>query len=83
MKELRGTWDAVFFDADRITAPDQLRLVYPHLAPAAFLFADNALSHPGEIQSYLKAVDALGDFTHVIVPIGKGLSVAFRPRPGT
>lgn len=78
VEQLRGPWDAVFFDADRISAPQQLRLVYPHLAPQAFLFADNALSHPDEIRSYIEAIDALRDFTHVVVPIGKGLSVAFR-----
>jgi predicted O-methyltransferase YrrM len=79
VQDLKGPWDAVFFDADRITAPEQLRLVYPKLAPTAFLFADNALSHPGEIRSYLEAVDSLPGFTQVIVPIGKGLSIAFRP----
>jgi predicted O-methyltransferase YrrM len=79
VRNLPGPWDAVFFDADRISAPEQLRLVYPKLAPSAFLLADNALSHPDEIRSYLDAVSLLRDFTHVILPVGKGLSVAFRP----
>jgi hypothetical protein len=42
------------------------------------LFADNALSHPAEIAGYLHAIDQLQDFVHVVVPVGKGLSVAYR-----
>ena len=46
---LAGPFDAVFFDADRVSAPEQLRLLLPKLAPDALLLADNALSHPEEI----------------------------------
>lgn len=75
---LQGPWDAVFFDADRISAPRQLKILYPRLAQRALLFADNVLSHPEEIQGYLSALKLLPGFTHCIVPIGKGLSVAYR-----
>jgi predicted O-methyltransferase YrrM len=75
---LPGPYDFVFFDADRVTAPQQLKLLLPKLADRVFLLADNALSHPAEIAGYLAAVEALPDFTHVVVPVGKGLSVAFR-----
>jgi predicted O-methyltransferase YrrM len=75
---LNGPFDAVFFDADRISAPEQLKLLWPKLAPDALLLADNVLSHPEEIAGYLAAVDARTDFEHSIVPVGKGLSVAFR-----
>jgi predicted O-methyltransferase YrrM len=78
VRTLAGPFDAVFFDADRLTAPAQLSLLLPKLAPAALLLADNALSHPEEITGYLKAVSALPNFQHVILPIGKGLSVAWR-----
>ncbi len=75
---LEGPFDAVFFDADRVSAPEQLRLLLPRLAPGALLLADNALSHPEEIAGYLAAVAALPGFTALTVPVGKGLHVACR-----
>ncbi len=76
VRDLEGPFDAVLFDADRISAPAQLRLLEPKLEPKALLMADNALSHPEEIAEYLAIVDALPDSQHQIVPVGKGLSVA-------
>lgn len=76
--DLVGPFDAVFFDADRLGAPDQLALLAPKLAPDALLMADNALSHPDEIRGYLDAVGRLPGFTSAIVPVGKGLHVAHR-----
>jgi len=76
--ELDGPWDAVFFDADRVSAPEQLEVLAPKLAERALLVADNVLSHPEEIRGYLEAVQKLDGFRHVVAPIGKGLSVAFR-----
>jgi predicted O-methyltransferase YrrM len=73
-----GPLDAVFFDADRYSAPAQLEVLLPKLASDVLLFADNALSHPQEIAGYLAAVAALPDFAHTVVPVGKGLSVAYR-----
>lgn len=71
-------FDAVFFDADRVSAPAQLAMLLPKLATRVLLFADNVLSHPEEIQGYLDAVSSLEGFTHLVVPVGKGLSVAYR-----
>jgi predicted O-methyltransferase YrrM len=75
---LDGPFDCVFFDADRLSAPSQLALLMPKLKADVLLLADNALSHPEEIAAYLAAVEALPQFEHLIVPIGKGLSVAYR-----
>jgi len=55
-----------------------LALLIPKLAADALVLADNALSHPNEIAAYLRALEALPQFDQVIVPIGKGLSVAYR-----
>lgn len=75
---LPGPFDCVFFDADRYSAPAQLALLLPKLTPDALLLADNAISHPDEIADYLAAIQALPDFEHMLIPVGKGLSVAYR-----
>jgi predicted O-methyltransferase YrrM len=75
---LPGPFDCVFFDADRVSAPDQLRLLLPKLAADVLLMADNVLSHPAEIAGYLAALEALAEFERTVIPVGKGLSVAHR-----
>jgi predicted O-methyltransferase YrrM len=75
---LEGPFDAVFFDADRVSAPSQLAILLPKLEADVILLADNALSHTDEISGYLDAVGNLPEFTSMIVPIGKGLHVACR-----
>jgi predicted O-methyltransferase YrrM len=75
---LKGPFDCVFFDADRISAPDQLRILLPKLQSDALLLADNVLSHPEEIAGYIAAIEALPDFASLTIPVGKGLSVAYR-----
>ncbi|HEY7200287.1 MAG TPA: class I SAM-dependent methyltransferase [Candidatus Dormibacteraeota bacterium] len=75
---LDGPFDCVFFDADRFSAPEQLRLLLPRLTPDALLLADNVHSHPVEIAGYLAALEELPEFERLVVPIGKGLSVAHR-----
>lgn len=77
VKGLPGPFDFVFFDADRTSAPEQLALLLPKLAPPALILADNALSHPTEIAAYLGMVKSLKQLQHVLIPVGKGLSVAF------
>jgi hypothetical protein len=44
------------------------------------LLADNAPSHSGEIAGYLAALQALPDFERIVIPVGKGLSIAYRGR---
>lgn len=74
---LTGPFDFVFFDADRISAPTQLGLLVPKLAPGALVLADNVLSHPEEIAGYLRMIQVLPQFEHMVIPIGKGLSMAY------
>lgn len=76
--DLAGPFDCIFFDADRYSAPDQLALLLPRLTPDVLLLADNVLSHPAEIAGYLEAVQKLADFEHMVLPVGKGLSMAYR-----
>jgi predicted O-methyltransferase YrrM len=78
VKSLAGPFDLVFFDADRLSAPAQLQLLLPKLTPGALVLADNVTSHPDQIADYLAAIQALPDFDHMVVPVGKGLSIAYR-----
>jgi predicted O-methyltransferase YrrM len=75
---LDGTFDFVFFDADRLRAPEQLKLLLPKLQSGALVLADNVLSHPDQIAPYLAAITALPDFDHTVVSVGKGLSIAYK-----
>jgi predicted O-methyltransferase YrrM len=76
--DLPGPFDLVFFDADRVSAPAQLELVVPKLAPDVMVLADNVLSHPEEVAGYLEALEGLPRFDRIVVPVGKGLSIAYR-----
>ena len=76
--EQEGTFDFVFFDADRLSAPEQLKLLLPKLESGALVLADNVHSHPDQIAPYLAAITALPDFDHMVVSVGKGLSIAYK-----
>jgi predicted O-methyltransferase YrrM len=75
---LDGTFDFVFFDADRLSAPEQLKLLLPKLQSGALVLADNVLSHPDQIAPYLAAITALPEFDHMVIAVGKGLSIAYK-----
>jgi len=76
--ELAGPFDCVFFDADRVSAPEQLHILLPKLEPDVLLLTDNVLSHPQEVEAYITAIERLPAFVSVIVPVGKGLHIAYR-----
>jgi predicted O-methyltransferase YrrM len=76
--QLSGPFDLVFLDADRRKFPEHMRILLPKLAEKVLLIADNVFSHPEEIADYLKLVSSLPHFQHTTVPIGKGLSIAYR-----
>src|SRR5579863_10589571 len=78
VRQLEGPFDLVFLDADRRNFPEQIQILLPKLAHKALVIADNVLSHPEEIAEYLKLISSSPDFQHTIVPVGKGLSIAYR-----
>jgi predicted O-methyltransferase YrrM len=75
---LPGPFDCVFFDADRTSAPAQLRILLPKLDRDVLLLADNILSHPEEVSGYLKEFEHLPEFFTTTVSVGKGLHIAYR-----
>jgi predicted O-methyltransferase YrrM len=78
VRQLTGPFDLVFLDADRRKFPEVLKILLPKLDGKVLVIADNVLSHPEEIAEYLKLISSLADFQHTTVPIGKGLSIAYR-----
>ncbi len=78
VRQITGPFDLVFLDADRRNFPEQMRILFPKLTPKVLVIADNVLSHPEEIAEYLKLISSRADFQHTIVPVGKGLSIAYR-----
>jgi predicted O-methyltransferase YrrM len=79
---LARPFDCVFFDADRLSAREQLRILLPKLAPDVLLLSDNVLSHPHELADYIAEVEQLPGFVSVTVPVGKGLHIAYRKNAG-
>jgi len=75
---LPRSFDCVFFDADRISAPEQLHILLPKLERDVLLLADNVLSHPDEVAGYLKEFEHLPEFVTSTVTVGKGLHIAYR-----
>jgi predicted O-methyltransferase YrrM len=78
VKELAGPFDCVFFDADRVSAPEQLQILIPKFEPDVLLLTDNVLSHPREVEAFISAVERLPGFVSITVPVGKGLHIAYR-----
>ena len=78
VRELPGPFDLAFLDADRRTFPAIMEVLLPKLSPRVLVIADNVLSHPEEIAEYLKLISSRPDFQHTTVPVGKGLSIAYR-----
>ena len=78
VNELTGPFDCVFFDADRVSAPEQLQILLPKFEPDILLLTDNVLSHPREVEAYISLVERLPGFVSITVPVGKGLHIAYR-----
>ena len=78
VRRLSGPFDLVFLDADRRMFPEVMQILLPKPAPKLLVIADNVLSYAEDIAEYLKLISSLADFHYAIVPVGKGLSIAYR-----
>ena len=78
---LKGPFDCVFFDADRVSAPSQLRLLLPKLSGDVLLLADNALSHPEEIFGLQDHGRAIAGFHLYVDPGREGIAYSMAAGP--
>ena len=78
VRELEGTFDFVLFDSVQVQPHKQMEVLLDKLADSAMVLADNVLSHPEEMSPFLSIIEAQPGFDHVVVPIGKGLCLAYR-----
>ena len=78
VRTLTGRFDFVLFDSVQMNPGAQLQLLLPKLTDDAIVVADNVVSHEHDMAAYLSIVNTEAAFDHVIVPVGKGLSVAYR-----
>jgi carbohydrate kinase (thermoresistant glucokinase family) len=71
-------WQLVFLDADRERYAAWWPALRRALAPGGLLVVDNATSRPDEIAPLRAAIARDGEFTSVVVPVGKGELLAHR-----
>jgi predicted O-methyltransferase YrrM len=76
--ELEGAFDFVLFDSVQVQPHKQLEVLLDKLADSAMVLADNVLSHPEEMSAFISIIEAQPDFDYVVVPVGKGLCLAYR-----
>jgi len=76
--ELNGPFDFVLFDSVQVQPWLQLEVLLPKLTENAMVLADNVLSHPDEMAPFLSILEAQPTFDHVVVPVGKGLCLAYK-----
>lgn len=76
--ELTGPFDFVMFDSVQVRPYRQLEVLLPKLADDAIVLADNVLSHPTEMAPFISMLEAEPSFDHVVVPVGKGLCLAYK-----
>jgi predicted O-methyltransferase YrrM len=78
LRGLSGTYDLIFFDADRPNYLAYLGRVLPLLRPGGLLVADNVVSHAGELREFLQTVQSDPVLETVILPVGNGQSVSYK-----
>jgi predicted O-methyltransferase YrrM len=80
LRTLDVQFDFVLLDSVQVNPGAQMELLDAKLTDDAIVVADNVISHADDMAAYLSIVADQTAFDHVIVPVGKGLSVACRNR---
>ena len=76
------SFDLIFLDSERSAYPGWWPDLKRILRPGGLLVVDNALSHVEQIAPFKALVDADGEFTTCLVPVGKGEYLATRSCSG-
>jgi predicted O-methyltransferase YrrM len=71
--------DLLFLDTNREHYVAWWPLLQEMLRPGGLLVADNAVSHPAEMEGFIAQVQATPGWRSVVVPIGKGEFMALKP----
>ncbi|MFK7160763.1 O-methyltransferase [Marinospirillum sp. MEB164] len=71
-------FDLVFLDADRSSYNRFADQIVSLVRPGGLLVCDNAISHAEELEEFIGALHAKGEFTSTTLPVGKGEFVACR-----
>lgn len=77
-----GCLPLVFLDAERPAYPDYWPDLARILAPGGLLVVDNCLSHADDVRPFRALVDASPGFRSTLVPVGAGLLLVSKDRPG-
>jgi predicted O-methyltransferase YrrM len=73
-----AAFDLVFLDSERPEYPGWWSDLRRVLRPGGLLVVDNATSHPVEMAPFVALVQADGDFTTSLVPVGNGEFLAVK-----
>lgn len=65
-----------FVDCEKELYAEVYELVVPNLAPGGFFLADNALSHPDELQQFIQRALSDPRLDALVVPVGKGVLIS-------
>jgi predicted O-methyltransferase YrrM len=71
-EQLASSFDLLFLDADRQQYVAWWPRMQKVLAPGGLLIVDNAVSHAGEMKTFVQLIGATVGYSAVIVPIGNG-----------
>lgn len=77
---LSGSFELVFFDADKTPQLGYLQAIYPRITPRGLILSDNVHTHPQELAKYLSYVRHHPDLDSITVPLGNGLELTYKRR---
>ena len=72
-------YDLLFLDSNREQYASWWPSIQRVFAPGGLLVVDNAVSHAGEMESFIAKVRATAGWRSVVVPIGNGELIALKP----
>lgn len=78
LKNLNNKYDFVFIDANKSEYIDYFKNIEPLLVNNSIVIADNIISHPEEVKSYVNYVTNHPEFETVLLPIDNGIMISLK-----